>query len=129
MQVDNRKKLFRKKELLVIVPVLVLAVVVYLGMNFFSPSAKYALIEKNGEVFERVDMSRLTDETEIIVDGQIPVTIVVGKGYAYVKSSDCPDKTCVRTGRISKSGQAAVCLPAGVSVRLVGGSGFDGETY
>lgn len=36
--------------------------------------------------------------------------------------SDCPDKVCVQTGFISKSGQIAACIPAKVLVRITGTS-------
>lgn len=38
-----------------------------------------------------------------------------------VASSDCPTQDCVHTGTISRGGQSIVCLPARLSVRLVGG--------
>lgn len=40
-----------------------------------------------------------------------------------VASSDCPTQDCVHTGTISRGGQSIVCLPARLSVRLVGGDG------
>ena len=38
-----------------------------------------------------------------------------------VASSDCPTQDCVHTGTITRGGQSIVCLPARLSVRLVGG--------
>ena len=43
-----------------------------------------------------------------------------GEGV-FVASSDCPTQDCVHTGTISRGGQSIVCLPARLSVRLVGG--------
>lgn len=37
-----------------------------------------------------------------------------------VTESDCKDKICVNTGYLTKSGQAAVCVPNGISVILSG---------
>ena len=36
---------------------------------------------------------------------------------------DCRDKICVNTGKISRAGQSIVCLPARVSVAVVGNGG------
>jgi len=47
------------------------------------------------------------------------VTVVIENGCVYVSDSDCDDKICVNTGRISRSGQSVVCLPKKVSVRIV----------
>ena len=38
----------------------------------------------------------------------------------YVKKADCPDKLCVKQGKITKSGQSIICLPNRVSVYLTG---------
>lgn len=39
-----------------------------------------------------------------------------------VDYSDCPTQDCVHTGRISRSGQSIVCLPARVVIQLQGGT-------
>lgn len=49
------------------------------------------------------------------------VEIVIEDYTAFVKSSDCPDKTCVKTGVLKEAGQRAVCLPNRVIVYLEGG--------
>jgi len=36
------------------------------------------------------------------------------------QEASCPDQVCVRTGRLSKSGQGAVCLPAKVTIQVTG---------
>ena len=43
-----------------------------------------------------------------------------------IASSDCPTQDCVHTGAISKAGQSIVCLPARVSIQLIGGAAEDG---
>lgn len=37
--------------------------------------------------------------------------IVVDNGNIYVSESDCPDKTCIKTGKISGSGKPIICMP------------------
>ena len=49
------------------------------------------------------------------------LTLVISGGEAYISESDCPDRICVHTGRISKSGQAIVCVPARTTVKITGG--------
>lgn len=49
--------------------------------------------------------------------------IVLTDTEVWVEESDCPTQDCVHTGHISRSGQSIVCLPARVTVRLLGGSG------
>lgn len=49
--------------------------------------------------------------------------IVLTDTEVWVEESDCPTQDCVHIGHISRSGQSIVCLPARVTIRLVGGSG------
>lgn len=123
------RKLFRKKELLLIIPLLLLAAGVFLLSGLVSPAAKYAVIEHDGKVMHKVELTGLREPRQFTVGDEYKVLVEVGNDYAAVIFSECPDNTCVRTGRISKSGQSAICLPARVVVRLTGGDGFDGETY
>lgn len=43
--------------------------------------------------------------------------------------SDCPNQNCVHTGKISKAGQAIICLPNKVVARIVGKSEVDSYAY
>lgn len=73
----------------------------------------------------------LTDSREIVVEGNhgIVLTVTIAEGRVCVSESTCPDHVCVRSGWLSKNGQVAACVPAGVYVQVVGGnSEVDGVT-
>jgi len=53
------------------------------------------------------------------------VVVVVHDGHASVRESSCPDHVCVRSGVVSRSGEAIACVPNGVTVRI-GGERNDG---
>ncbi len=58
-------------------------------------------------------------------DGEYPLcdgknTLVIEDGRAYIKSADCPDKLCVKYGKISKCGERIVCLPNKLMAEIVG---------
>jgi len=40
-------------------------------------------------------------------------------GSICFEESDCPDKVCIHTGKISMVGQSAACLPNGIIVKIV----------
>lgn len=46
--------------------------------------------------------------------------LVIKDGKAYMSHADCPDKTCVRTGAISKTGEQIICLPNRVYISIIG---------
>lgn len=54
-------------------------------------------------------------------DGEIILphnTVIIKDGKAYMKDADCSDKTCINQGKISKVGEAVVCLPNGVILEV-----------
>lgn len=52
-------------------------------------------------------------------------TVKLSDGEVRIVSSTCPDKVCVSTGAISKSGEIIVCVPNRVSVKVTGEEEFD----
>ena len=48
----------------------------------------------------------------------LAVTVTVKDGRVCVSHADCPDQVCVATGWLSKNGQSAACLPAGIVVTV-----------
>ena len=58
--------------------------------------------------------------------GPLGKTVVVCQdGYVWVEDSCCPNKLCVKTGKVRTPGQVIVCVPNEVVVRIVGGSDVD----
>ena len=63
----------------------------------------------------------IDSDTLISIPVRDGFTVVeVGGGRARIRSSPCPTGTCVRTGWIEHGGQAAVCMPEGVSIEIMG---------
>lgn len=47
-------------------------------------------------------------------------TLIIEDGVAFLVDADCPDKLCVRQGKISKKGQTITCLPNKLTVSVCG---------
>ncbi len=126
-----RNKLFRRADILLVFACLLLAAVFFL-QSFLSPSDGMAVIEQNGIEVGRYALSQIQKEEILQLPGEIDVQILLEPGAASFLSSDCPDQICVRTGKLTKPGEAAVCLPARVSLRIVSSqgetNGYDGIT-
>lgn len=45
--------------------------------------------------------------------------LVIKDGEAYIEEASCPDKQCVKQGKISKAGEMLVCLPNRVVIKVV----------
>lgn len=100
--------------------------------QYTSPSEGIALIEQDGKEIGRYPLSQVKEEKIITLSGEYNVQIRLEPGAVSFLSSDCPDQTCVRTGKLTKAGQASVCLPARISIRILSSSGdspaYDGIT-
>ena len=92
----------------------VIAAVLALGT---SGDRLYAEVWQDNELVERVELTDRTDRT-IDLDGHN--VIVLSGRTATMRSADCHDQVCVRTGTLTRAGQVAVCLPNRVVLRITG---------
>lgn len=113
----NENRFFKKSDLLLFLCVIFLSLLL-LFVFFVSK-------EKGAEITVKVG-SQTLGTYSLGEDREIPIitehgrnTLVIEGGYAYIKDADCPDRLCVHTGRISKTGESIVCLPHRVSVTVV----------
>lgn len=54
-------------------------------------------------------------------DGEVSLkrnTVKIENGVVFMKSADCKNQICVKTGKISKSGETIICLPNKVIVEI-----------
>ncbi len=72
----------------------------------------------------------LSHDRTVTVQGKqgISLTVTVADNRVCVQESGCPDQVCVHSGWLSQNGQVAACVPAGVSVRVIGATVVDGVT-
>lgn len=108
-------------DALVVLAVLLLGVaaawLVYGGEN---SGALTATVKHRGQVVARVELSSLTEEKTVSIDGAYHLTVTLDRTGAAVTDSDCPGQDCLHTGRITRAGQSIVCLPEQVIVTLEG---------
>ena len=84
--------------------------------------------EKENRILYTIALDPEGERLVYQIPGEISVTIVCEQGEIWFESSECPDQTCVRSGHLSREGEAAVCLPSGVVIRVLGVSENDGQT-
>lgn len=105
--------------------VLIAALLIICGVLIFMPVKEGAAVEVkvDGEVKATLPLD---------TDGEYAfgaVKVTVKDGGAWVSDSDCADKTCVRTGKLSSAGDTAVCLPNKTVCTVTGDSKADGVTW
>ena len=81
--------------------------------NNIKSSSDTVTITVDGETIATLPLSRDTSFT--CPNG---VTVAIENGTARISHSPCPDRLCVKTGRLTKNGQTAVCLPCKTVVKI-----------
>lgn len=123
---NSKRKYFTPWDLLPLTVVL-LAFVMGLGLLAFSRSEGEltAVISVRGEVYCEIPLASVSEPYELAVEGDGTAVLSVSSQGVAFKTSDCPDKLCVNTGLLTRSGESAVCLPARVSVKIVSDNDSD----
>lgn len=110
------RRLFKKTDIIVLV------ILVALALLFF-----FSLSKEEGETVEiwlggKLAETYLIDEPfEILLENG--VVIKCDGSSAWFEHSDCPDKVCVNTGKLSVSGEWAACLPNETVIKITKGNG------
>ena len=136
--IDKRERVnynsgMKKKTILWI---LIFAAVVLGGLLLYrhlsGTGGTVAVISVNGEVMERIDLSKVRESYDLQFDtpwGRN--TVHVAPGAISVSEADCPDQICVKHNHIRYSKESIVCLPNKVVVTVEGGeeNEIDGSTF
>lgn len=122
------KKLFRKGDIVVIGTALIIAAAIFLFRFVGDEKKLVAEIRVDGEVIETIDLSSLGESIVITPDTDPAVTIKAENGAVFFESAGCPDKLCVASGKLTRKGDTAVCLPAKTVVTVLGAD-VDAVTY
>jgi len=91
--------------------------------------AGFFMLQKNteaGTLVRIVSDGELQYELPLDSDGEYTVfsdhgynIICIENGQVYMKDADCPNKDCMRYGRISNEGQMIICLPHRLVVSIL----------
>ncbi len=124
------RKLATTGSSLLIAGLLLLCALAFL-IRSLLPQGTVAVVERNGKELLRQELSQLDRPREVTIEGEngMILTLVFYPDGAAVTSSQCPDKVCVHTGKLTQAGETALCLPAKISLRLEGEAKTDGVTY
>lgn len=110
-----------KYDIFLIIILLCLSLCVLLIMYLSKRDGTLVCVEINGEPVARYS---LNEDGEYTVNGGTNI-LRIENGEAYLVYADCPDKTCVHTGKIKYVGQSIICLPNKVTI-IVKGNASDG---
>jgi len=112
MSTSPRKS--RRFDLLLIGGLLLLALLCYLLFVGEKEQGNVAVVCVNGEETGRYPLYR---------NGRYPLNggsniLIIENGSAYLEDANCPDKLCVRQGKVQLDGQCITCLPNKLTVTI-----------
>lgn len=82
-----------------------------------------AVVRQNGAVLCILPLGIDTEKEILSPDGSGFNLVRVQSGTVCIADADCPDRTCVRMGAISRAGETLVCLPHRLTITLEGAAG------
>lgn len=107
---NNGDKMDKKEKIFVIF----IFLAVFAAFFFhFETKGDYVVILSDAEEYAAVPID---EDCEISVDGKN--TVKIENGEVYVSYADCPDKLCMKQGKIGKNGGVIVCLPNKMTVKI-----------
>lgn len=122
-------KFVKKTDMIIIGVILVFAILfMILYRTKFSDQPAVAEIYYYSDLVETVKLDKKVDKTFSIPQNSHVVFHLHEDGTLQFEESDCPDKVCINTGKISMVGQSAACLPNGIVVKIVIKSGRTEDT-
>ena len=113
----------KKNDMILISVIAVLALALFAFTNMTVQTGAYAVISVDGSEIKRLPLFEDTSYTIEGVGGHND--LVIEDGEAYLTDADCPDRLCVKMGKISKNGESIICLPHKVVVEISGGKDND----
>lgn len=114
------KRFFRRTDLLVVGVLVLLAaggMLAYRLLAGHGPAE--AQIYLGSELVETIPLGTGEERTFSAPGREGVVFHLYSDGSIAFEQSDCPDKVCVRAGRLHLPGQSAACLPNGLILKIV----------
>lgn len=110
-----------KRDIVFIAVLLAVSIAAYAVINIvFKKDGTTIVIKVDGEALYELPIAR---DGELSLEGYQGGSnrVVIQNGSVAMTEADCPDKLCVKTGKISKTGESIVCLPHRVVIEIRGG--------
>lgn len=115
-------KYIKRLDVILILLLISAAVLMLIFNNIKNDSevnrTKRAIVTKDSKVIYDIILKDIDKSYYLELDDEFNVSLLVESDGVSFVHSDCPDKVCINTGKITENGQSAICLPARVSVKI-----------
>lgn len=110
----------RRIKIIISVTGIIFILSIIFSIIVLRPSESHiAEIVQNGEVIYTFDLNTAPNQTiKIEASNGSSNTVTVEDGEIFISSAECPDKTCVNSGKLKSDGLPVVCLPNRLVIRF-----------
>lgn len=107
----------RKKEIIAVLILVLIAVVSFVCIRFFvEGKGKYVKVYVNNKLTKTFDLNK---DREYFIETKVGYNLLIIKNNKVrILDADCPNKICVNKGYISKNEESIICLPHHVVVTV-----------
>ena len=113
---ENEEKIISKKDVIFIIVLLAITMMIFIFMRISRDTGYNVKITADGKTVKTLSLDK---DAEYVFESDKGYNIVIIKdGGVCVKEADCPDKICVNHKKISKVGEAIICLPHKLVVEI-----------
>lgn len=109
----------KKKDIILLLVILFIALAGFLIFRMTQKDGDRVVVTVDGAVYKEYPLNK---DISVEIPGVKGGTnhLVIKDGYADVTEASCPDKICVKSRKINKTGESIICLPNKVVVKIVG---------
>ena len=113
-------KFIKKRDIYIIAAVAVVGAGLWLLLSgVFAKPGSVAEVYYKTQLVRTVALTPGKTESFALEQDPAVIFTVYPDGSIAFTESDCPDKICVKTGKLHLAGQTAACLPKQVYVKIV----------
>lgn len=111
-------KIRLKRDIILVLVMLAVAMMALLIINYcVKKEGTYAVVKVDGQELYKLELDKDTTIDVAGYQGGLN-RIEVKAGKVSMTEADCPDELCVKTGKISRTGETIVCLPHRVVIEI-----------
>lgn len=113
-------KFFKRSDIIIVSVILAAGILLWAGYNHFIGNEKgRAEIYYESKLIKTVALDKGVDRTFSLPQNEHVIFHLYKDGSICFEHSDCPDKICVKTGKLRRVGESAACLPNKMIMKIV----------
>lgn len=121
-------KFFKKSDIVLVLTILIIGISSMLIYRYiFAAKPAKAEIYYKSKLVRTVELTKGKDIHFSIPQNKNVVFHLEPDGSIGFESSDCPDKICIKTGKLHTVGQTAACLPNEIFLKIVPQGGHSNQ--